>query len=51
LTWYDFCTKVKAAGYDGVEAGIPFDETEKNEIIRALEKHDLLLLGSILSVV
>jgi hypothetical protein len=45
LTWYDFCTKVKAAGYDGVEAGIPFDETEKNEIIRALEKHDLLLLG------
>jgi len=45
LPWDNFCAKVKAAGYEGVEAAIPFDETEKNEIVRALEKHGLLLLG------
>lgn len=45
FTWDAFCAKVKAAGYDGVEAGIPFDEAEKNGIVRALEKHGLLLLG------
>jgi hypothetical protein len=45
LTWDDFCTKVKAAGYDGVEAGIPFEEREKHEIVQALAKHGLLLIG------
>jgi len=45
LTWDEFCAKVKAAGYDGVEAEIPFDETQKSEVVRALEKHGLLLVG------
>jgi sugar phosphate isomerase/epimerase len=45
LSWDNFCAQVKAAGYDGIEAGIPFDETEKNEIMQALEKHNLLLIG------
>jgi sugar phosphate isomerase/epimerase len=45
LAWDDFCAQVKASGYDGVEAGIPFDEREKAEITGALERHDLLLIG------
>ncbi|WP_254560018.1 sugar phosphate isomerase/epimerase [Dyadobacter diqingensis] len=45
IPWDAFCWKVKAAGYDGVEAGIPFDATEKDEIARALKKHSLLLIG------
>lgn len=43
--WDEFCIQVKAAGYDGVETGIPFDEAEKNAIVQSLEKHGLLLLG------
>ena len=45
LTWDEFCAKVKAAGYAGVEAEIPFDEPQKSEVIGALEKHGLLLIG------
>jgi len=45
LGWDEFCNKVKNAGFDGIEAGIPFDEIEKNEIIKALKDNDLLLLG------
>ena len=45
LSWDDFCSKVKAAGYDGIEAGIPFEEDEKKEIATALDTHDLLLIG------
>lgn len=45
ITWDDFCAKVKAAGYDGVETPVPFNETERNEIVAALKKHGLLLIG------
>ena len=45
IPWDEFCAKVKAAGYDGVEAGIPFDDAQKSEIVVALEKHGLLLVG------
>jgi sugar phosphate isomerase/epimerase len=45
LPWNIFCKKVKNAGYDGVEAGIPFEETEKNSIVSALKENDLLLVG------
>lgn len=45
LSWDVFCKKVKDAGYDGVEGAIPFDTEAKNEILAALKKHDLLLLG------
>jgi len=45
IPWDEFCAKVKSAGYDGVETGIPFDEAEKNAITQALEKHHLLLIG------
>ncbi|MBC8032849.1 MAG: sugar phosphate isomerase/epimerase, partial [Chitinophagaceae bacterium] len=45
LSWNDFCAKVKDAGYDGVEAAIPFEDAEKAEISTALNKHNLKLIG------
>ena len=45
ITWDDFCKKVKAAGYDGVETPVPFDDAERSEIIAALKKYELLLIG------
>jgi sugar phosphate isomerase/epimerase len=45
LGWDRFCKKVKNAGYDGIEAGVPFDETEKQHMRTALENHNLLLIG------
>jgi len=45
IDWDNFCFLVKNAGYDGVEAPIPFEENKKAEIREALNKHDLLLIG------
>jgi sugar phosphate isomerase/epimerase len=45
LSWDIFCRKVKEAGYDGIEAAIPFDKTEMLEIKNALHENDLLLIG------
>ncbi|WP_439697745.1 sugar phosphate isomerase/epimerase family protein [Mucilaginibacter sp. AW1-7] len=45
LPWDEFCFKVKEAGYQGVEASVPFDEQEKDIILNALKKHNLLLIG------
>jgi len=45
LSWDDFCRKVKAAGYDGIEAAIPFDDAEKATISQALKENNLLLIG------
>ncbi|WP_259070383.1 sugar phosphate isomerase/epimerase family protein [Mucilaginibacter sp. X4EP1] len=45
MSWDAFCSRVKDAGYDGVETPIPFDADEKHEIVTALKKHDLLLIG------
>lgn len=45
LTWDRFCQKVKNAGYDGVEAGVPFESPEMEEMTEALQKHSLLLTG------
>lgn len=45
LDWDSFCQKVKAAGYDGVEAGVPFDEVERQQMQSALNNHNLLLIG------
>ena len=32
LSWETFCNKVKQTGYDGVEAGLPFDKKELEEM-------------------
>lgn len=36
LSWDSFCHKVKAAGYDGVEAGVPFEEAAQSHMKAAL---------------
>jgi sugar phosphate isomerase/epimerase len=45
LSWDAFCSKVKLAGFDGVEAGVPFDESEMEAMHTALHKHQLLFIG------
>ncbi|WP_128543307.1 sugar phosphate isomerase/epimerase family protein [Larkinella soli] len=45
LPWPEFCRLVKAAGYDGVEAEVPFDETERTAMLNALADAGLLLIG------
>ena len=45
LSWDSFCNKVKEAGYDGIEAGVPFDTMEKQQMQSALNNHNLLLIG------
>jgi len=45
ITWDNFCAKVKAAGFDGVETPVPFDADECHEIADALKKYELLLIG------
>jgi len=45
LDWDEFCHKVKDAGYNGVEAGVSFDENEKNDQQKALTKYGLLFIG------
>ncbi|TCN59542.1 sugar phosphate isomerase/epimerase [Flavobacterium circumlabens] len=45
LSWVDFCSKVKKAGYDGVESPVSLDEQEKKEMKTALDKYELLFIG------
>ncbi len=45
LSWDNFCNKVKVAGYNGIESGVPFEDVEKLEMKTALEKYQLLLIG------
>lgn len=45
LPFQTFCKNVKAAGYDGVEMSLPFDEKEKHQILADLADHDLKLIG------
>lgn len=44
-TYDTFCRKVKEAGYDGIEAPVPSDAGEKDALMSALAKFDLLLIG------
>ena len=45
IPWESFCKKAKDAGFDGVETPIPFGNAEQLEIMSALKKHELLLIG------
>jgi sugar phosphate isomerase/epimerase len=45
LPWDFFLSKVKQAGYDGVEAGLPLDENEKNKILKAIEDSGLRFIA------
>lgn len=41
----EFASKVKNAGYDGVELSLPLDNAERDRVMAALKEADLLYLG------
>lgn len=45
LSWESFCLKAKTSGYDGIEAVIPFDSNEINELKHCLKNYNLGLIG------
>ncbi|MFT3824662.1 MAG: sugar phosphate isomerase/epimerase [Chitinophagaceae bacterium] len=45
LSWDVFLKKVKEAGYDGIEAGIPDDDREKDTMLSGLAKYGLQLIA------
>lgn len=45
LSWDQFCSKVKAAGYDGVESGLPETEDEVYRMAASLQKHGLRFIA------
>ncbi len=45
LPFDTFCQNVKAAGYDGVEMGLPFEHEEKVAILESLKANGLELIG------
>lgn len=42
-SWDSFCTKVKRAGFDGVETWLPSSQEERAEMTAALQKNKLSL--------
>jgi sugar phosphate isomerase/epimerase len=45
ISWDEFFANVKAAGYDGVEASLPFGSALQEPILNGLAKHGLLLIA------
>ena len=45
LSWDTFFKKIKDAGYDGVETGLPLNKKEQEPIFNGLEKHGLKLIA------
>jgi len=45
LPFKAFVNKVKASGYDGVEMSFPLDKTERDEMVKILKDHNLLLIS------
>lgn len=45
LSWADFATKARLAGYNGVEAGLPSDEEEKLTMLAQLADNGLNWIG------
>jgi hypothetical protein len=45
LNWSDFLKQVKEAGYDGIEAGLPEELAERNEMLTLLETFKLEWIG------
>jgi sugar phosphate isomerase/epimerase len=45
MPWAEFCKKVKAAGYDGVETTLPLDDNETNIILAELDNYNLELIA------
>lgn len=40
-SWDEFCSKIKAEGYDGMEVWYPGEEQSRKEFLAAVEKHNL----------
>lgn len=40
-SWDAFCAKAKASGYDGIEVWVPRQEEELEQLIEAVDKHQL----------
>ncbi|MNJ95485.1 Xylose isomerase-like TIM barrel [compost metagenome] len=45
LSWADFASKAKLAGYAGVEAGLPVDEEEQLDMFKQLKENGLRWIG------
>lgn len=45
LTWADFALKAKQAGYNGVEANLPTDNVEREEMFKQLNHNGLKWIG------
>lgn len=45
IPWNEFCEKVKAAGFHGIETPVPLNDFEKKEIAYQLKKYHLSLIG------
>jgi sugar phosphate isomerase/epimerase len=45
IPWDEFCKKVKAAGYDGVETTLPLDTDETQSVLTELANYNLELIA------
>jgi sugar phosphate isomerase/epimerase len=45
LSWADFSQKVRDAGFDGVESSLPLHPSEQQQMMEALSKYGLKLIG------
>ncbi len=45
VPWRQFCERIKTAGYDGLEAKLPDDETGQREALDAIAAYDLTWVG------
>lgn len=45
LPFAEFAAKVKDAGYDGVEMSLPFEQSEKENILNEIKKNNLLFIA------
>ena len=45
LPFEEFCEKVKAAGYDGIETWLPLEKSERHTMARCLERHQLFFVS------
>jgi sugar phosphate isomerase/epimerase len=45
LAWADFSQKVKDAGFDGIEASLPAHPSDQDQMMEALSKYGLKLIG------
>ena len=45
LDFEEFLNRVKNSGYEGVEMSLPFDQFEKENVLQAIKRYDLILIA------